>query len=297
MVTIDEEIANEIINDLENALKLEQDGIYEISPSMDAPQIYEVLNGNTTREVVTITFKEGKNVRDFASMVEENFGISKDSVFSKLKDTTYLDSLISKYWFLTDEIKNEDIFYSLEGYLFPNTYEFYKDSTLEDIIAKFLDETSSELEPYRSSIEASEYTVHEVLTLASIVELESFDTDDRKDIAGVFVNRLNSGWALQSCVSTFYAFDINMGDRDLTQEELDDCSTKYNTRCSTYIGLPVGPIGNPGVTSIDAALNPNKHDYYYFLSDKNLNTYFSSTYSEHEAKQKELEDAGLWLQY
>ncbi len=276
-----------------------QSGLFKISPSMDVTEIFDILNkgGDNARGEVNLTFKEGDNVRDFASLVSENFDISKEDVFNKLKDTEYLDSLISKYWFLTDEIKNKDIYYSLEGYLFPNTYAFYKDSSLEEIISKFLDETEEELNKYKADIEKSKYSVHEVLTLASIVELESYDTKDRKDIAGVFLNRLNDGMPLQSCVSTYYAFNINMGDRDLNQSEIDDCSSKYNTRCTSLIGLPVGPIGNPGLTSIEAAINPNKHNYYYFLSDKNLKTYFSETYEEHERKQEELEDAGLWLQY
>lgn len=274
-------------------------GAYTISPSMDATDIYKILGGEVLdqSETFTLTFKEGGNVRGLINTLEEETEIKKVDVVTKLSDNAYLDKLIDEYWFLTDDIKNPDLKYSLEGYLFPDTYTFYKDATIEDIFRKMLNTLETKLEPYKSDIENSNYTVHELLTLASIVELESADPDDRKDISGVFTNRLNDGWSLGSCVSTFYAFDINMGERDLSVSEINDCNGKYNTRCTSYIGLPVGPIGNPGIDSIDAALFPNKTDYYYFVSDKNMNTYFTRTLREHENKVSELQSKGLWYEY
>ncbi len=276
-----------------------QAGTYKISASMNIMTIHSILSGNSisNKETFTMTFKEGENVRDLISLITSNTNITKEEILNKLSDNDYLDSLISKYWFLSEEIKNEDIYYSLEGYLFPNTYEFYKDATLEDILGKMLDETNKQLEKYRSDIESSEYSVHKLLTLASIVELESNNIEDRANIAGVFTNRLRDGWALESCVSTFYAFNINMGERDLKMSEITDCSTKYNTRCSSFKGLPVGPIGNAGIVSIEATLHPANHDYYFFASDKNMKTYFSKTNSEHESTVAKLKREGLWLEY
>lgn len=272
-------------------------GEYTISSGMSSREIFDVLGGDATssRETVTLVFREGRNVRDLIKLLETQFGIKKEDVLSKLKDEEYLDSLISKYWFLTDEIKDKDIYYSLEGYLFPDTYLVYKDASVEEILTKMLDETGKKLEKFKSDIENSSYSVHEILTLASIVELESSNKSDRKEIAGVFTNRLKDKWSLGSCVSTYYAFDINMGDRDLNMSEIADCSNKYNTRCTTFIGLPVGPIGNPGLDSIEATISPSETDYYYFLSDKDGNTYFSKTQAEHDRKGRELRANGQML--
>ena len=274
-------------------------GNYVVSPKMDMTDIHKILGGEVidSRETIQLTFKEGNNVRDLISLLESKTEITESQVKEKLQDKEYLNQLISRYWFLTDEIKDSDIKYSLEGYLFPNTYTIYKNATIEDIFGKMLDETGKKLEEYRSDIESSNYTVHELITLASIVELESANDKDRENISSVFTNRLNDGWSLGSCVSTFYAFDINMGDRDLNLSEINDCSGKYNTRCTSYLGLPVGPIGNPGLGSIKAALKPSETEYYYFLSDKDMNTYFSKTLAEHEAKGRELRANGLWLEY
>lgn len=276
-------------------------GSYVISSSMSSREIRDVLKegGKSSRETFTITFKEGKNVRDLALLLENttNKRITKEEFINKLKDEDYLKELINKYWFLTSDILDDDIYYSLEGYLFPNTYEIYKDASVEEVITKMLDETLRQLNKIKEEIEDSNYSVHELLTLASIVELESNNKNDRDDISGVFTNRLNDGWALESCVSTFYAFDINMGDRDLRTSEIEDCSTKYNTRCKTFTGLPIGPIGNPGTESIIATLNPSEHDYYFFQSDKNMKTYFAKTYSEHVSINNRLKNEGLWLEY
>lgn len=286
-------------------------GEYNLSPSMKAKEIYEVLTGGgkNTRATAKLTLKEGENIRDLGSELEKitDAKITKNALIEKLKDTEYLDTLINEYWFITDEIKNKDIYYSLEGYLFPNTYEIFKDSSVEEVIGKMLDETDKQLTKYKDEIEASDYSVHELLTLASIIELESPNSttldeetstneSDRKTIAGIFTNRLNNNWSLGSCVTTYYAFGINMGDRDLTNTELNDCSSnKYNTRCTSFIGLPVGPIGNSGIKSIEAALNPAKTDYYYFLSDKNGKVYYSKTLQEHDRIGSELRANGQML--
>lgn len=283
-------------------------GEYKLSPSMKASEIYDTLKGGgkSTRNTFSLTFREGKSIRDLVKLISDNTDITESEVLNKLKDEDYLDSLISKYWFITDEIKNKDIFYSLEGYLFPNTYEFFKDSDVEDILGKMLDETGKQLNKYKSDIESSKYSVHEILTLASIVELESPNSktlddesdskeSDRKTIAGIFARRLDNNESLGSCVTTYYAFNVEMGSRDLKTSEINDCNNKYNTRCVSRKGLTPGPVGNAGIKSIEAAINPVKTDYYFFLSDKNGKIYFSKTNAEHERIGKELRDNGQML--
>ena len=133
--------------------------------------------------------------------------------------------------------------------------------------------------------------------MASIVELEGANSNDRYGVAGVFYNRLQNGWALGSDVTTYYAEQIEMSDRDLYQAELDEAND-YNTRSNTMAGkLPVGPICNPGIESINAAVEPQKHDYFYFVADKNKKTYFAKTYSEHVTIINKLKKDGLWYTY
>lgn len=117
-----------------------------------------------------------------------------------------------------------------------------------------------------------------------------------KKIAGVFINRLNNNWSLGSDVTTYYAAKVNLADRDLTNAEINNCNNKYNTRCSG-ISLPVGPICNPLVTVITDVLNPEKSEYYYFVSDKNKKIYYSKTLNEHEETIRNLKKEGLWYEY
>ena len=107
-----------------------------------------------------------------------------------MKDKDYLKSLIKKYWFIGEEILNDDIYYSLEGYLAPNTYSFRKNTSVKEIFNAMISEMDQNLSKYKNIINNSKYTPHELLTLASIVELEGSEGTDRKGIAGVFYNRL-----------------------------------------------------------------------------------------------------------
>ena len=153
------------------------------------------------------------------------------------------------------------------------------------------------LEEYKEKIDASDLNVHEILTLASIVEMESVHTEDRKDVASVVYNRLDRNMAIQSDVTTYYAFKVDMGERDLYQKELDTYNP-YNTRGPNMEGkLPVGPISSVSKSSIEAAINPNKTDYLFFVADKNGKVYFSKTSSEHNQIISELRTKGLWFEY
>jgi UPF0755 protein len=182
-------------------------GKYTLNKNMDVKQLVSILEkGNSSNsEVVRITFKEGKNMRHYAELIEKNTQNSQEDVFNKMKDNDYLNSLIEKYWFITDEIKNKDIYYSLEGYLFPDTYDFMYSDSVEKIFNKMLENTNRKLEPLKKDLESSKYTVHEMLTLASIIEREAGNTQDRKGVARVWYNRLEANWSLGSDVTTYYA--------------------------------------------------------------------------------------------
>lgn len=270
---------------------------YYFSPSMNLDEIINTLNeGGYNENEISITFKEGINMRGIAKLIKENTSNSEDDVYKKLKDEKYLNSAIEKYWFLTDDIKNSKIYYSLEGYLFPDTYRFNsKDVTVEEIFNKMLDQMEKELNKYKKQIENSKYSVHELITLASITQSEGYNEDDFKNIASVFYNRLKTGMALGSCVTSYYGVKKDMTD-ELLQKDID-ASNPYNTRGNNPVSFPVGPISMPGAKALDATFNPIETSYYFFVSDKNNKLYFTKTLNEHERMITKLQNEGLWLEW
>lgn len=266
---------------------------YDLKKSMDLDTIISLLEVGKANDDISITFKEGKTIKDYAKVLSTNTNISEEDFLAKMKDKTYLTSLINSYWFLTDTILNDDIYYGLEGYLAPDTYNFKdKDVSIEEVVKTLLDQEEKNLEPYKNKINKA--NIHDILTLASMAELEGVKEKDRKMIVGVFQNRLSKNMNLGSDVTTYYAFSEDMT-KDLTSEMFNTYNP-YNTRSSQMAGkLPVGPICNPSKSSIEASINPTSSDYYYFVADKNGNVYYTKTSSEHSAKVKELKDKGDWI--
>lgn len=281
------------INDLKG-------GYFELKKNMNVEEITDKIRKGDTVDPnsIIVLFKEGLNMRQVASVIEKETNNTADEVYALLEDESYINELIKKYWFLTDEIKNADIYYPLEGYLFPNTYTFIdKNVSIKDIFSTMLDETEKILNKYSDDIKESKYTVHEIMTLASISELEGVQLDDRKNICGVFNNRLDKNMTLGSDVTTYYAFKVDMGERDLKTSEINSYNA-YNTRGPNMNGkLPVGPIANPSKESIESAVYPAKSDYLYFVADKNRKVYFTKTSSEHDKKVQELKNQGLWYEW
>ena len=267
---------------------------YLLTKSMSLDEIADALvKGTGNKDVVRITFKEGETISDYADLIAESTNITSEDFLNKVKDVNFLNTLTNEYWFITEDVLNEDLYYPLEGYLFPDTYEFAKDNLdSETIIRTLLDEEEEKLEPYKETL--SNLNVHSILTLASMAELEGVKDEDRRLIISVFNNRLEQGMNLGSDVTTYYAFNEEM-DSDLTSEMFNTYNP-YNTRSSEMAGrLPVGPICNPSLSSIEAALNPETSDYLYFVADKNRNVYFTRSVSEHEAKVQELKENGDWI--
>lgn len=276
-------------------------GTYKLNKNMSVQEIIEKIKKTSdyNPEDIKITFNEGKNMKWVAKTIASKTSITEDEVYSKLKDTEYLDKLINKYWFIDDEIKNSDIYYSLEGYLFPDTYYFKKTATVEDIFNTMLDEMENKLEPYKEGIQKSGNTVHQYLTMASIVELEASNKESRAGVAKVFYNRLASGMSLGSDVTTYYGIGIEPHERDLTIKEIMQANA-YNTRSESMVGkLPVGPICMCSIESIEAALNPdsNEEGYLYFVADKSGKIYYSKTETEHDKTINELKSSGNWYTY
>ena len=270
---------------------------YYFSPSMNLDEIINTLNeGGYNENEISITFKEGINMRGIAKLIKENTSNSEDDVYKKLKDEKYLNSIIEKYWFLTDDIKNSKIYYSLEGYLFPDTYRFNsKDVTVEEIFNKMLDQMEKKLNKYKKQIEKSKYSIHELMTLASVVQSEGYNEEDFKNIASVFYNRLKTGMALGSCVTSYYGVKKDMTD-ELLQKDIN-AENPYNTRGNNPVKMPIGPISMPGAKALDATLDPIETSYYFFVSDKNSKLYFTKTLNEQERMITKLQNEGLWLEW
>lgn len=277
-----------------------QAGKYELYKTMDIEELAKTLKTGKlyVENQVAITFIEGKTMNWYANKIAEETNNTKEQVFELLENEEYIDSLIQKYWFLTDEIKNDNIYYPLEGYLFPDTYFFdNKDVKVEEIFEELLNQTEKVLNEYKDEIKNSKYSVHELLTIASIVEAEGINPEDRKDISSVIYNRLKIKMPIQSDVTTYYAMKVEVGSRDLYVSELNKYNP-YNTRGPRMEGkLPIGPIASVSKNSIEAALEPNDTEYIYFVADKNGKVYFNRTSAEHDETIRDLQSKGLWYEF
>lgn len=273
---------------------------YKLNKSMSLNKIISILEeGNTYNpDEIKILFREGINMREIARVIDSGTNNSYNDVFAKLDDEKYIKSLIDKYWFLSEHILDKNIYYPLEGFLFPDTYVFNnKDVSIEKIFGDMLDKMNKVLTPYKDELAKSKKDIFDIITMASLVELEGVDPVQRKDIASVFYNRLNINMSLGSDVTTYYAVRVDMNERDLYASEINTYNP-YNTRGPKMEGkLPVGPIATVSENSIEAAINPNTTDYLYFVADKNKNVFFTKTYSEHTAKVKEIKDKGDWIEW
>ena len=260
-----------------------QAGNYAFNRGMSTQDIVASLASgdiiDSKRASARITFKEGIRLEEYMRLLAENTNLEYEEIIEEVNSDEFLESLINDYWFLTDEVLNDDLYYGLEGYLYPETYDFYVDTTLDEAVRRILNHTDEVLSSVREEIDASGYSVHEILTMASIVEKEAINVEDRASVAQVIYTRLDRGMNLGMDVTTYYGVRKDLTDV-LTTVDLND-ENPYNTRVATFLGLPVGPICNPAITSIDAVLNPSDTNYVYFFADVITgNVYFTDNYDE-----------------
>lgn len=265
-----------------------QAGEYSLNKSMDLKEILTKFNkGDIKIETNTITFVEGKRLKEYIGLISQKFNFTEEEIIQVINDKEFLKDMINKYWFLTDEVLNDKIYYGLEGYILPDTYEFMSSDSIKEIFIRLLDYTDKKLSSFKDEIEKSKYSVHQILTMASIIELEANSKNDRKTVSQVIYKRLDYNMSLGMDVTTYYAVQKQMGEtltyKDLTSENA------YNTRNTNMLGLPVGPICNPSNISIDAVFNPSNTDYLYFYADiKTGLVYFAKTSSEFNQIIKEV---------
>lgn len=267
-----------------------QAGTYAIDKASSTTQIIKQITDGKIIDIVPtvqVTFVEGKTLKDYAKLISNNFDIDYDEFINTASDKDYLNSLIEKYWFIDEDILNDDLYYPLEGYLTPDTYEFYQTATSKQIIEKMLNALEIKLAPLKTDIEKSKYNFHELLTIASIAEKEAINQKDREMVSEVIYKRLDLGMSLGMDVTTYYGVQKDMKDV-ITYADLIS-KNAYNTRNSEFKGLPVGSICNPSLGSIKAALYPSDTDYVYFVADVDTGkVFFFNTYEEFYQKKIEL---------
>ncbi len=256
-------------------------GKYLLNTNMSVAEIFETITdgSNIIREEATITIIPGDWAKEVAATIAEVTDYTADEIMAVWNDIDYICELIDEYDVLTEEILASEQCY-LEGYLLPETFNIFVDSSIEDITERILGYSEEMYEEYAEAIASSGYSIHEIYTLASIIQFEANTYENMLLVSGVFHNRLNDGWRLQSSVTICYA--LYEYDSWADCETNSDIESNYNTYL--YSGLPVGPICNPAESAISAALNPTETDYNYFIANPNTGEmYFAETYNEHLA--------------
>lgn len=259
-------------------------GMFQLDKSWNTKEVLTYLNDsvNAGQDQVVMTFREGIWAKDIAKAIQDKLQIPADEMIALWNDSSYLQTLITKYDFLDESILNEQTRVKLEGYLYPETYHFAKDATKEEITETFLDQFQTVYNEIKQEISNSSMSMHDIITLASIVQFESKSVEDMYMISGVFHNRLAIDMTLGSSVTICYALYDDYDDAT-------DCevNTNIDSPYNTYIhqGLPIGPILNPGKDAILATMKPKESDYLYFIADicGDGKVYYSKTLEEHNA--------------
>lgn len=261
-------------------------GQYRLDRNWRSPTIlkYMTKQENILKDEVMLTFREGIWAKDIAKKIAENTNVTSESLIALWNDDAFLRKCIKKYSFLDESILKTDYRVKIEGYLFPETYSFHKKTTPEAVTYTFLNQFEKAYAKIEKEVKNSKLSMHEIITLASIVQYESAKVEDMKLIAGVFFNRLAINQKLESSVTVCYSL---YNYKDWQECELNtDIDSPYNTYM--YEGLPVGPILNPGLDAIEAVLKPKKSDYFYFIADVHGDNtvYYAKTFEEHLKNQK-----------
>lgn len=231
-------------------------------------------------QVVTLTFPEGESLTEIFTALEEN-GVS---TFAELTDMA--ENYDYSYYPLIAAAPSSGRCYRLEGYLFPDTYDFYVGEKPQDAIGRFLRNAEARItDSHRQRAAEMGYTIDQVLTVASLVQREGSNPNEVANIAAVIYNRLDAGMKLEMDATITYIEDDVI---PYFTGDIDPFRALYNTyKCPA---LPAGPICNPGLTTIEAALYPSDAPYLYFCHDSSGNYYYASTYEEHE---QNLQKAGI----
>jgi UPF0755 protein len=246
-----------------------------------------ISNGTSGIATIRVTVPEGYNFRDIGFLFE-NIGMFQAEELWEVAGFPGVDYLAISDLPLPVDFSSVSALVSgkpnsvgLEGYLFPDTYFFSANDTIEDIVSKMLRNLEERIsQDFRAEIAKQGKTFHQILTMASILEKETIKVEDKKTVAGILWKRLDGGVPLQ--VDAALTYIVGRTSLELTKVDLD-FDSRFNTY--RYFGLPPGPIANPGLESIEAAIYPTRSPYWFYLSDRQGNIHYSSTFEEHKEKK------------
>lgn len=238
--------------------------------------IESLVSGGALKEENTITIPEGYTIEMIAKKLEKE-GFCSEEEFLAAVEKDY------DYDFLQSVAENDGVFYRLQGFLYPDTYAIADDMTAEDIVKVMLNQFDKKFtSEMRDKADTLGKSIYEVVIEASIIERETAVDAERVTVAGVIKNRLEVGKKLEIDPTFLYPLTKGLYDKDKATYEDARFDSPYNTY--KYTGLPVGPIANPGLPSLEAALNPEEHEYLYYHTDKvkgDGSHIFTKTYQEH----------------
>lgn len=261
-----------------------QVGAFTLSPDMGYATLVETLQTMTPRETVTVTIPEGYTVEEMAELFEEKGVCTADSFYDAVVRGEFEYDFVQAIPKASDGEKYKGRIYRLEGYLFPDTYEFYVGSSGETVVERMLENFDKKLTPkIRKKIADRGWTIDEAIIIASLIEGEAASKEDMEKVSKVLANRMEPGSGfpkLELCSTRDYVKRILP-----TIPGIPVTSIAYNTY--EREGLPVGAINNPGMQALKAALSPSKdksvQNCYFFATDYDTDTtYFSQTFAEHE---------------
>ena len=266
-------------------------GLYHVSKSMTLDEIIAELSGqgkDKDQNATKVLIREGEQLTEIAKEVEKSTKYSAEDFMAKVQDEDFLRYLVQKFpKLLTQSYNGYQVKYVLEGYLFPATYDMNDSKTLQMLITEMVAKTDEVMSKYYDKILASDYTLQEIMALASLIEKEGSKLEDRKKISSVFHNRIKENMKLQTDVSVQYALGEHKEALSLEDLEVDSPYNLYQN-----YGVGPGPYNSPSEDAIVAALEPEKTDYLYFLADiKTKEIYYAKTYEEHlELKAKYIDN-------
>lgn len=276
-----------------------QSGFYNLSQSMSVDDLAKALqeSGTPTAQeepAGKVLIVEGYTLTQIANSVTLNAKtddktdktpFTSEEFLATVTNQEFIDRMVATYPNLFASLPAADsgVIYRLEGYLFPAVYDYYDDTTIEDLVEQMISTTNARLQPYYEAIANKNLTVNEVLTLASLVEKEGSTDEDRRNIASVFFNRLNAEMPLQSNIAILYAQGKLGEETTLAEDTNIDTSIESPYNIYWRAGLMPGPVNSPSLSAIEAVLNENATDYYYFVADVTTGTvYFANTIEEHD---------------
>ncbi len=268
---ISQKLTFQLYAGLRNSTSKFKPGVYLLNSNMSYDEIIVALQtGNEKQNTIRITFPEGMTLREIANLLEEKGVCKAQDLYSYLETA----NLEEKYEFVEKIPKGGNRFRRFEGYFFPDTYDFFLGESPERVTARFLDNFESKItnEMY-AQMKNQNLTLDEAITLASMVQEESSGHEEMGRVSSVFHNRLDNSVTyprLQSDVTIFY---VNRDIKPFLQVNNQEMYDAYNTYKCT--GLPVGPVCNPGIDAIKAALYPEDTDYYFFLTDATGKFYYA----------------------